>query len=358
MNRLLSLIVCFSILLASFTVSGSVEATGTDSNETIPQNIWVEYDDSVNCWIKTLTTQEANNNAFLLQPYNDIDGVFVSELGEYYMQVDQESLIKVNKKTYPLSSYSSFQEISKLEIPPEVLKDIASMAAFTESNDCKNANVILFTKSDGLTRDNVLPRETTYYNGKTFYHYKIYFTNCWTGFQTISQGTSTTQAVLTTIKELTMLAISTYSSTIGTISSIYNAGRNCLQDWQASTGLTPIYCNSLNHVDVDICPDIYLKYTYYYDPVTDEELLGCSSQRAIIKQIDTNTYLYDSSGGTRVENSIYPYATFSSPHYVNPESTAYTYRYATWTETVHAKVYNKTIYFSHPDFDWPSSWPQ
>lgn len=103
--------------------------------------------------------------------------------------------------------------------------------------------------------------------------------------------------------------------------------------------------------------NIYLKYTYYYDPSLKMDRIGCSSQRAYIKEIDTDTYLYDSTGGCRVEQKTYPSASYNTTNYASPEAIAYEHYLSGWVERVKGKVYNKTIEFTYPSFSWPSDWP-
>ena len=147
------------------------------------------------------------------------------------------------------------------------------------------------------------------------------------------------------------------SGTIGTAAKIFTTATSCLNTWMSITGKTPIYGNTNNKVMVDICYNIYLKYTYFYDAMLSQDRLGCSSQRAYVKQIDTDTYLYSSTGGQRVEQTVTPYKSYKTPHFDNPEQTAYNHYLSGWVETAKGKVYNKTIQFSFPSFTWPSNWP-
>lgn len=98
-------------------------------------------------------------------------------------------------------------------------------------------------------------------------------------------------------------------------------------------------------------------YTYYYDGQMQMDRHGCSSQRVYVKRIDTDTYLYSSTGGHRAEDTVYPYQTYRSPNYTYPEEIAFIHYISPWVESVRGEVYDKTILFSFPSFAWPSDWP-
>lgn len=150
-------------------------------------------------------------------------------------------------------------------MPAEVLDGIATMAAFAKQNNCTDARATIFVTDLGISSLNTLPRTSTTWNGFTFYHYQVYFTNMWTTWQTVAEAGQTTQAVLTAIKDLAVNAGGMASGPIGVVSNLYSLGATCLNAWTTATGKTPIYGNTSNKVMVDVSYDMYLKYTYYYE---------------------------------------------------------------------------------------------
>lgn len=48
-------------------------------------------------------------------------------------------------------------------------------------------------------------------------------------------------------------------------------------------------------------------------------MLGCSSQKARVEEIDTDQYFYSSIGGKRVETKVYPNKLFYTPNFRSPE---------------------------------------
>ena len=230
------------------------------------------------------------------------------------------------------------------------------MAAAAEKNKNTNAEINLYVTASSST-PNTLPRTKTTWNSKTFYHYELYFTDLWTGWQTVASGSGISSSVLSSICDMTLNAIGSTSSKIGTIASVFGNGLTALEFWDAATTENPIYGNTSNKVMVDVCPDLYLKYTFYDDPTMGEEILGCATQKAKIKEIESSVYLYTQSGGKKVTGSITPNAWYYTPNYKSPEQTAYQHTISGWTERVQGVVYNKKVIFEFPDFDWPSTWP-
>lgn len=295
-----------------------------------------------------------------VSPDEQFDNIYLASSQEQYFQkTNDDEFIQVSKVDFDLTDYNAYTDIQKYSIPDEVLEGIASMAAWAEETNSENARGVIFI-SDGKARGenlNTLPVTTTTWEGKTFHHYQVYFTDMWTSWQTVAQKATTTEAILSLIKELAVSVVGSGNGLIGRATAIYSDGSNCLNAWKAKTGKTPIYGNTNNKVMVDVNYHIYLKYTYYYDPFLQMDMLGCSSQRAYINRVDTDTYLYTSTGGSRAEGTVYPYETYRTPNYNYPEETAYDFHLSGWIESVRGEVYNKTIQFSFPSFTWPSDWP-
>ncbi len=308
---------------------------------------------------RTAKNKRANNTIKVTQ-YEQFDNIFLeSSQKQYYQKINEDEFIKVSKLDFALADYKSCADIHKYSVPDEVLDGIAKMAAWAEETNNQNARGAVFVPSINSRDDNLntIPPTTTTWNGMTFHNYQVYFTNMWTQWQTIVEKATTTEIALMGIKKLAAKVAGTFSASLGLAIDLYNAGVNCLEAWQTVTGKVPIYGNTNNAVMVDVNYNIYLKYTYYYDPFLQMDRLGCSSQLAFITRIDTNTYLYTSTGGSRVEQTVYPYEAFRTPNYDRPEEKAFNYCSSGWIETVVGEVYGKPIYFSFDFFDWPSDWP-
>lgn len=345
----MSFIIIISINASAITKSKNEE-------EAFPQNEVLVYEASDGVF-KTIKNSE---NFDKIIPDTQFDNIYASTLtNQYYQKTNNDEYIKVSKIEFNLTDYDDYNSIQRFSIPDEVLQGIASMAALAEDTNSREACGVIFV-SDGNTRSgnlNTYPVTTTTWDGMTFHHYQVYFTDMWTTWQTVAEKSATTEVALSTIKELAVNGAGMASGPLGTAVNIYSLARTCLNAWRAITGQNPIYGNTNNKVMVDINYNIYLKYTYYYDPFLQMDRLGCSSQRAYVKQVDTDTYLYTSTGGSRAQETVYPYKTYRSPNYNNPEETAYNYHIYAWIERVQGKVYNKTIEFSFPSFAWPSDWP-
>lgn len=325
------------------------------------------YQVSENKWI----IQDNKENKFALKKelksIDQLDYVYVTSEGEYFQKIDDKVLVPCDVITKSLNNFDDYKSIQKYQMPDEIMRDIASMADFAKRNNCADAKVSFVVSQNNIDEKTQNVKATgvkntsktkTTWDGKTFYNYEIVFTNMWTSWQTIAEKGSTTQSVLNSIKDLVMNVAGSVSSKIGIISSIFSSGKSCLQTWKDVTGKTPIYGNNSNKVMDDIKYKMTLKYTYYYDKMAKREMLGCSSQKAKINKVDTDTYLYSSSGGKRVEQTIQPKKVFRTPNYSNPEQKAYEHRNSPWTEKVTGKIKNKKIVFTYPSFSWPSDWPK
>ena len=363
----LSLAMCLSMYSIVFAADVSVKEVeyANNADETLFPEKVVVYQAKADEWTSNSASSIGEQKSIVLCLDNQYEDVYTTESGQYFRRIDDENYIPSEKVNVALRDYDGYKLLKYYDLPSEVMNDIASMAALAEENGCTNAEASIFVSEESPTSSVVSAQKSgreskikTTWNGKTFYSYQIYFTNMWTTWQTIAEKSATTKAVLSAIKNLAMNAAGSVSTTIGVATAIYSGGVSCLDAWKTATGKTPIYGNTSNKVMVDIKYDIYLKYTYYYDKMDKREMLGCSTQRAKIREIDTDTYLYSKSGGKRLRKTVSPNKVYYTPNFISPEKTAYNHRNSPWTEKVTGKVYSKKVKFVHPSFSWPSGWPK
>ncbi len=351
LSALLAVIMVISMNASVFAVSSNAEELLSTDDVLI-----YEVSDGV---FKTVKSRNVSN-VIKISPDTQFDNIYsTTSQHQYYQKTNDDEFVQVSKIEFRLTDYNAYTDIQAYSIPDEVLEGVASMAAWAEKTNSEDARGVIFI-TDRNTRSgdlNTYPVTTTTWDGMTFHHYQVYFTDMWTSWQTVAQKGATTESTLTAIKDLAVTGAGMASGSLGVAATIYSAGSTCLNAWKAITNKTPIYGNTNNKVMVDIQYNIYLKYTYYYDPFLQMDRHGCSSQRAYVKRVDTDTYLYTSTGGSRAEETVYPYKTYRTPNYNSPEATAYDFHLSGWVESVQGKVYNKTIQFSFPSFSWPSDWP-
>lgn len=358
MRRTLSFLLVLVLLLLNTTVfalNPDLSQKNEGGSVTIYCSASGEWSTDSETFASTKYTTEIHADA-------QFEDIYISQDGTYFQKICDDTYLPVRPVVAPLSDYEAYEALKDYNVPSEVMDGIATMAAFAKENQCNDAKVTIFVSSPEVTAStqatpNTYPRSTTVWDGKTFHHYIAYFTNLWTTWQTVAEAGATTSAALNAIKTLAVTAAGFSSGSVGVAANLFSAGATCLSTWKTATGKTPVYGNINNKVMVDICYYMYLKYTYYYDPILKVDRHGCSSQCAFVSRIDTDTYLYASTGGQRVEQTVYPRQTYESPHYRYPEETAFNHYFAGVTETVRGQVYNKTILFSFPNFTWPSDWP-
>jgi len=144
---------------------------------------------------------------------------------------------------------------------------------------------------------------------------------------------------------------------VGLAMDLFDLGQSCLEVFTSSTGDTPVYASSENKVQVRVTSTLFQKYTYYYDEALDIEMLGCITQKALVNKIDTSITLKVPSGAETVDTTRTLSRTYESLDYSNPESNAYTYRYAPLAERLCFSISGLRISYNTPYFDWPSNWP-
>ncbi len=286
----------------------------------------------------------------------DYDAVYVNEMGDSFLKVDDLTYIDVEEVSLPLSEYETYLTLEGYNLPQEVLDSVARMA--TLANETQNTSAkVKFYMPTSLTRLQTYPRTQTTWNGKTFYHYQVYFTDMYTGSQVISQGKSLSESVLSSIVEMIISVVGNKSENLEPVINLFSNGMSALEFWEESTGNTPIYGYASNKLEVDVCYDLYHKYTFYDDPNFGEEIFGCSSQKGKIKTVETTEYLYTENGGSREVNTEICNDWYYTPNFFSPEQVAYYHTTSGWSERLRAKVANKTFYFEAPDFSWPTTWP-
>ncbi|MBR2593211.1 MAG: hypothetical protein IKD83_01135, partial [Firmicutes bacterium] len=198
---IISLIVIFALTLTSFT------AFAANKDELLSNDNIFICEDSNGIYKASKTGMSSETIKIL--PDTQFDNIYSTPSKEqYYQKIDDNEFIKVSKVEFDLTDYDAYTNIQKYSIPNEVLEGIASMAAFAEETNSKDAQGVIFVsagneRSGGL---NTYPVTTTTWNGKTFHHYQVYFTNMWTSWQTVVQKGSTTEAALKAIKELAVTA--------------------------------------------------------------------------------------------------------------------------------------------------------
>jgi hypothetical protein len=351
---LLIFCLCFSTTLPAF--ASNYEAV--DNAKKV--NICSSTDGT---WHAVSSREIVNNSIVQIVEDQKFPGIYTSSSKQFFQETETDTYVPVIPINLMLNDDELYKILNAYNLPDEIIKDIGTMVVFAQEQNNNDAQITFFVLDNSndtyrSSKQNLIPVTTTGWKGYTFHNYQIYFTDMWTSWQTIAEKGSTTQSVLNAIKTLTAITAGSTSAVIGGAINLYNGGKTCLNAWISATGKTPIYGNTNNKVMVDICYDIYNKYTYYYDVSLKQDRLGCVSQKAYIVEIDTDTYLYSSSGGQKITDVVYPGTTFKTPNYDYPEQTAFDHYVSPWTEKVRGKIYNKTVLFNFPDFSWPSTWPQ
>ena len=354
-KRLISMLTTVTMLF-SCTMVASANDIGTFMDAEKKELLIYEAENEV-----FMKVQEKGIDNFIrVTQDNNYENIYCStEKDVYFQKINDNEFVEVKKVEFQLTDYENYQNIQRYKMPKEVLEGIASMAAFAQENNNTDARCVIFVaENEANNQLNTLPMVTTKKDGYTFHHYEVYFTDMWTSWQTVSEKGATTRGNLEAIKELVMFVVGEAKEKIGIAYTLFNAGRNCLEAWQLETGRTPIYGNSNNKVMMDINYDIYLKYTFNYNPVRGETH-GCSTQKVIVKQVDTDTYLYTSQGGARNEETEKKNQEYYTPNYKNPESEALLYigGITGSVERAEGEVNDVLVYFTFPEFTWPSDWP-
>ena len=347
---MLALLLCFTFM---FTLTTPVFAS---TNESINSTITLESNND-GTWspIKERTTFK-QKQTMTLNLKENADNIYVNKDNEYYQEIEDNIYIQVEEITLPATEYETYLTLQSYNYPQEVLDDVASMASYLNEKEIEDVNITIFVPSTNARLNSKGPVTTTW-NGLTFHNYEVWFTQIPTGFQDIVKGSSATRAAVSAIQSLVINAVGSTTTQIGTAISLFSTGVDCLTAWQNARGTTPLFGYTQNAVQVNVTYDLYLKYTFYYNPVQDKDYFGCGSQKAIIRKVHTMEYFIDENGGDTIESELFPNKSYYSPNYNYPEETAFDFYLYGYSETVRGKVHNKNIIFTWPNYTWPSNWP-
>lgn len=356
MKKFLCLLLSSMMILSICT---PVFATSSNKNQIVSSgDIYIcEEADGL---FRTAKNKRANNTIKVTQ-YEQFDNIFLeSSQKQYYQKINEDEFIKVSKLDFALADYKSCTDIQKYSIPDEVLDGIEKMAAWAEETNNQNARGAVFVPSINSRDDNLntIPPTTTTWNGMTFHNYQVYFTNLNTGWQTIHEGANVTENILSAFTDVAVTVSGMVSGTVGLITSIFGIGMSCLDAWVNSTGKVPIYGDPNDKVMANITGNLYLKYTYYYHPALQRDILGCSTQLTYIQTVETDTFLYTSTGGERKQTIDYVYDVFRTPNYDHPEEKAFNFHSSCWIEQIACDVQGVDMYLPFKIFTFPSDWPQ
>lgn len=326
--------------------------------ETIPNGaIWISPNGD-NTWSAMhFTTRSANENAILVFPSEEYDNTYTTNNGQLFQEIESNVFVLVEELSLPLSEYSSYETLKLMEAPDEMLRDIAAMAAYEEAKGNENSEIIVLapnapTRSGGYS---TISHDFGHWNGKDFYNYQIIFTSLSTKWEDIVTGNQTTEAAVKAIEELVMIV---GSDLVGDAAPLFDIAQTLHDYFVEVTGQTPIYGSTENYTQARITYNVRLKYTYYYNESTGKEMFGYRSPRVDVTQIETTNYYLTNYGGRTVNNVEYPNKQYYSPDWDNAMELAYKNRFlGVYGEDIVGRIYNHPIYFTYPDFDIPSDWP-
>lgn len=342
MKRFLSMLLVFSLCTALLPVNLYAASSPNENEVYLIEDVSGHFKES------SYSTKSAS--IIRATEDNNYENIYRDSGNQYYQKIQENDYVKVLPVTTQLSNTEALEDLNKqYEIPNEIYQDMLKMSELSKERQTDQATVTFFVEpslSKALTRS-TMPDEVTYYNSNKYIHRQVYYNDQWTTWQTITRG-STSEAVLNTIKEITMYGISTVAEEIlGAGTSIISTGISILQSWKNVNKYTPIYADSKNKTQLNVRYNILYKYTYYVEPMKQQEFLGCSTQKARITQIDTDVYLNTKEQGMKRSLTSYEVdRLYYSPNFKKPEPIAFTHYQSVWTETVEGRVHGLRLIFT------------
>ena len=264
----------------------------------------------------------------------EYDDIYTTSDSRYFQEVSNDTYQEVQPVGGELTAYSTYQTIEILGLPEEVMAGIAQMAAVAEKNNIADACVTVFVPSaekqnSARATTQIYPRTATIWDGKTFYHYQVYFTGLdFNGFEVLSSAEidrsrlkSALNVVLVIVKEIGMMLLDALQERVEEVISIFSIGFTMLDAWNEMETGHINYHNPENSVKASGKYRLHQKYTYYYDETVEH--FGCRSQRVFLQELVINITLHTDEGNTGVDTRFTPNASIESPYYSNPEELAY-----------------------------------
>ena len=286
----------------------------------------------------------------------DFDGIYMTESGQYIQRVANGNYIPVDKVALSLGDSQLKQTLAIYDLPVNIYNDILNMQKLAEATECADtAQAVFFTPPN--TRS-TMPDETYIDDsGRKFIDRQVYYTNMSTGPQMV-EAPSVTKDLLQSLKEITMLGVG--FTPAGTAISITETGVTLWDIWSdRHPGVTDITFHNTNYFWIQLRYNILSKFTYYYDEALDYEYLGCTTQKARITQIETETYTFleDIGGATERTTDYNPDAEYFSTNFDYPYDLAFDHRYVTYTERVSAQIGPYKIDGKEIEIRFTFAWP-
>lgn len=358
--KITSIIMAFSLVFSTIPVSATSTAPETltiekksDGSFQLASRRLFSFSDSLDIYVD-----------------DEFESVYTTKDARHFQETQEGVYIEVEPISGSLTDYSTYQTMKNLNLPEEVLNDIAAMAANAEANELEGAGVTVFVPVQDSAMSarsgiNEVTHSSTEYAGETFTHYEVYFTGMNSGWHTVKEGSDSRavwngiSAVFFTVLEEAGSSVVESIPVVGPYVSLFMSGLGCIDAWEEATADTAITVNTENFSDARFFYTLYQKYTYFYVDDLDIERIGCRTKKIIVTKMETSTFMFSDSGGETVEKTIYPYETVKTTSYDSPEETAILFINQAYsqTEDIRADVGGMTYLIDGADFTWPSHWP-
>ena len=338
------------------------------NDESIPLN-----EEILTISINSNGTFAATNNASLptntlqIHATKEYAHIYTTNDSRYFQELQEGTFIEVQPVSGALKDDSTYQTMENLGLPAEVMSGIAEMAVLAKEGGNETAQVTVFlplSTSSGdvaiLSNPNTYPRSVTTWNGETFYHYVLYYTNLDTGgFQNLLVEEDTTRANLQGAMNLGITVGGIFVSVLGYVGLFTTVG-SWLDAWHDNMNSEIVYCHAENYIQFRLTYNLYHKYTYW--DYNSNEFFCCRTQRIHTTMLETTSRMFTGYGMEGDDITTYPNGILESENFADPEELAYSNRTGFFEEATGAilveGVKKVTIDFSDlACIDWPSDWP-